>query len=242
LESKQQKLDRLAGRVWTYVVDVRPIIERSGDLPDLPMDRRAKGEWNPPFGDYAHLVVWVNRDASRKLRPLLDELEKHRARYKGYRFDLMLLQARYDSASFVRWLSASNAGPARRKAFWELCVLIARALVAKYGEDVVLSVRPNPSPDEDGGVVLSPSERSDDVVKDPRSISPKWRTITAMDAYRAIVARLERIREENPSMAERDVEIQCSKELHALGHNGSIGRIRDAKTALNAERGKGDAA
>ncbi len=215
-------LNTLAGQIRLYIERVLPQLERAGGFPDSPMDRKSKGTSNPPVGERALLLWWVNRDAATLLNPLLVELGNHDARYAGVSFREMLYLASYDAASFARWQAESAH---RREAFWKMCLLIAVALRAKHGEGVTLEVTANPSSD------------ADDEVSDPREINPRWRTITANDAYWSIVARLERIRLENPGITEAATEVECQKELEALGLSGSIGRIRDAKGFVNKERG-----
>jgi hypothetical protein len=221
------ELNHLAGQVRLYIEKVLPQLERAGGFPDSPMDRKSKGASNPPVGDRALLLWWVNRDASIKLNPLLVELGNHDASYAGQSFREMLHLAAYDSGAFARWQGVSGH---RREAFRKMCLLVALALRAKHGSGVQLHVTPNPRDD------------ADQEVGDPRTVAPRWRAITAEDAYRAIVARLERIRVEHPDATEAAVEVMCQEELEKLGHSGSIGRIRHAKTFVNAERDNGDAA
>lgn len=233
------ELNQLAGQVRTYIEKVLPQLERPGGFPDSPMDRKMKGKSNPVVGDRAMLLWFENLEASSILNPRLEEVRTGRNEYNGIEYRDMLLFSVYDSGGFGRWLSAQEKpyGLSRReklqtmrsKAFWVMCLHIAQVCRIKHGKNLSLSVK------------TSPDMVKYDEVADPRRVAPRWRTIGANDAYRTIVARLERIRMENPGMEEKDVEKLCSKELEELGHSGSIGRIRDAKTYVNAERG-GDAA
>lgn len=218
-------LSRLASQVKRYIEKVLPQLERSGGFPDLPMDRAAKGESNPPVGDMAMLLWWVNRDVGKILNPLLAEMYKGHDFYGPYAFSDLLEFATYDSGAFVRWLSQNPAG---RDAFWSMCMQVAMVAMARHGKDIELHVITSPEIDEAFGEVA-----------DPRRVPPKWRTITAHDAYYSIVARLERIRTQHPGITEAAAEVECQKELEAQGLSGSIGRIRDAKTFVNAQRRMG---
>lgn len=228
------RLNRLAGATRMYIEKVWPLYERSGDLPELPMDRKAKGEWNPPVGEYIHVVMEANREASKYLNPRLEELKRHRVSFKGFEFRDLLSQAAYDSGAFAKSLSI---WPAKNDAFWELCYLVARSLaLEKDDSGEPLDVRK-------GGFWVNPNpDASSEYVGDPRTVRPSWRTITAADAYRWIVSRLEAIRVEYPEADEAACEGILSQRLEKEGHNGSIGRIRHAKTFVNKERSGGDEA
>jgi hypothetical protein len=211
-------LNTLAGQIRLYIEKVLPQLERAGGFPDSPMDRKSKGTSNPPVGEKALRLWWEYRDYATKLNPLLAEMREHRVAHQGYEFREMIDHCVYDSASFGMRL----AGDAKaRYAFWQMCLLLSVALVQDWGEDVKLEVDDAP----------------EDEIADPRKINPRWRTITANDAYWSIVARLERIRMAHPNITEKAAEVECQKELEALGLSGSIGRIRDAKTYVNNERG-----
>lgn len=215
-----ENLNRLAGQIRRYIERVLPQLERAGGFPDSPMDRKSKGASNPPVGEKALRLWWQYRDYGMKLNPLIADLRRHNESIDGYLFTLLLDYATYDSGGFVRWLSVHASG---RRAFWKMCLLLAQKLIDEWGVDVTLEI------DE---------KLDEDEVSDPRKVAPKWRTITATDAYWSIVARLERIRMAHPGITEAACEVECQKELEDLGLSGSIGRIRDAKGFVNRERGE----
>lgn len=216
-------LTTLASQIRRYIEKVLPQLERAGGFPDSPMDRRMKGSSNPPVGETALRLWWSYRDYATKLNPLIADLRQHYISIKGYECSEMLDMAVYDSGAFIRWLSEDSW---RRDAFWGLSLLLAQVLKDHWGPDVTLQV--DNAPDEEE-------------TADPRKVAPKWRTITATDAYYSIVARLARIRMEHPAITEAAAEVECQKELEKLGLSGSIGRIRDAKGFVNKERGEGAA-
>jgi hypothetical protein len=200
-----------------YIERVLPHLERTGGFPDSPMDRDAKGTSNPPVGDRA-LALWsLNRDAGAIFNPLLAELRHGRETAGGYQFRDMFDLAVYDTGAFMRWLSVSQE---RCDAYWKLCVLVAQVARYRHGRDLVVNVH----------------TRVNDDVANPNNVAPKWRTITSRDAYQSIVIRLERIRMAFPGITEAAAEVECQKELEALGFSGSIGRIRDAKEFVKAQR------
>ena len=225
----ERDVNRLAGEVRKYIERVLPQLERTGGFPDSPMDRDAKGESNPPVGERAMLLWYVNRDASRVINPILEELRRGRHAYGGHQYRDMLERATYDSGAFARWLGASNAGPKRRQAFWTMCLHIARVAIIRHGDTLTLDVQASPDATAD-----------DEVVWDTNSVAPKQRRITKVDKYRDVAARCERIRMEHPAATEKAVWKMCSEELEALGRNGSVGMIRVALEYVKSERGDGN--
>lgn len=91
---------------------------------------------------FAFLADEDNRDASRILSPLLEELRKSGASYGGISFRGLLDELLYDPAAIRRWKAARGGrGAKKARALAKMCALIARAIAARYGEERLIHVR-----------------------------------------------------------------------------------------------------
>lgn len=91
---------------------------------------------------FAFLADEDNRDASRILSPLLEELRKSAASYGGISFRELLSEILYDPAAIRRFKAAASKEDARKaRALAKMCALIARAIAARHGKDRLIHVR-----------------------------------------------------------------------------------------------------
>lgn len=127
---------KIADKTARYIEYVWPKLERRGGVPETPMNRKAKGESNPPMGEHAFDVVEANANASRYLRFHLEIFENGNRKAKsGIYFSEILKAARYDVGLIDAWRDGrTEEDRAYRSAFKEVCKAVAKGVLFVRGE------------------------------------------------------------------------------------------------------------
>ncbi len=131
-----ETIRKIAGQTARYIEYVWPKLERRGGVPETPMNRKAKGESNPPMGDHAFDVVEANANASRYLRFHLEVFESGNRKAKnGIYFSEILKTARYNVGLIDAWRDGrTEEDRAYRSAFNEVCKAVAKGVLFVHGE------------------------------------------------------------------------------------------------------------
>lgn len=231
------RLERVAGQVARYIEHVWPKLERSGSIPEVPFDRKAKGESHAPVGDYALLVMGENwgvpgskkRAVFQALRAELDQIESggnNRKSKDGVPFSQILTAIRYDPGVLREWRKEESKGGAQAKdAFWLLCQYVAAILMwhFDYEDDPLeLEVVVNPE-DEQADSPLQVANRE----KSRRNNLKK--THEARDAYKSIYPKWMAFRTLNPEYTTIDaMRLFCAYYENKYKKEMSISKIKRA--------------
>ncbi|WP_273843899.1 hypothetical protein [Rubrobacter calidifluminis] len=101
--------------------------------------QHAKGSSSPPVSAlfFRFLEDEDNRDASRILSPLLQEILKSGASHRGVSFRALLMDIASDPGAMLH----IEHSPRHREALEKMCVLIAHAIASRYGAGRRIHVR-----------------------------------------------------------------------------------------------------
>lgn len=160
--------------VERYVLKVVPKIERTGGIPDLPMDRKRKGESNSPVSGGV-LDIWdANGQASVWINHRIKELEDSRTERRGYSATDLLSAAREDPGSPRNW-----AGQ-KWRAFEDFCELVAYSIMADLGEvRIHIHARAEDEPERAKTHQAYNEERRIDREESLRRIHERWQKTKA---------------------------------------------------------------
>jgi hypothetical protein len=247
---------RNADAISEYLEKIWPKLERTGNMPDLPMERRWKGSSNPPVSAYTlDLMLENSEPIHAKLRSELDAIEAGRNGWRsseGVPFSWLLQNIRYDAGQITTWRAGQTPEDAMNaRGFQELCCYVALVMMWCEGgwAPVELRVRTRLSSNGSAGFAtyLPPPAESTNGhgptrngtatgKEDGRRLAPALRRRTSRDTYRIINADFEALIAENPGMAIGAAEIALSQRLKNEGRNGSVAKIRKARAFVKEER------
>ncbi len=140
---RDKLIRRVARECAIYVEYVWVKLERRGGTSDLPpMNRKAKGESNPPLGEKALQIVEENRTASGYLRFHLDYFESSsRKAENGTFFSEVLKRIRYDAGNLTNWREQkTEEDKAMLETFFEVCDSVAKGVLFVHGEKHIREV------------------------------------------------------------------------------------------------------
>jgi hypothetical protein len=237
-DDRAKRLDAYAGQVMRYVEYVWPKLERTGGVPDVPMDRKAKGESAPPVGDHALRVMGKNggkewdengapltsqvaREVFAMMRAELDVLEGGRNSMKsssGYGFTEVLRAVREDAGRITAWRAGETTeAESKYTALWEACKYVAWVLLyhdprEEGGEPYDLWVKVS---QED----LAARTRRQGAALDREAGRRDQMAKAHHRRYEALLA----IEREHPDMSREAAKVEWSKR-----HDMSVSTIRDS--------------
>lgn len=222
-----KRRNRVAHQVQRYIEHVWPHFERVSSKPELPMDRKAKGETNPPLPESAIALMDANREVSDLIRTDIEAVEASPMSHGGKEFRAIIRDIRYDAGVITNWRAGKSVDDQLKAiAFWKLCQFVADLLVQR-------------DPDLDAGrenlwVVTS---ITDAFTADPRKLGDNTKRRWGKEhSFREIMAHLELVEAEFPEKDRKDCIPILRERLREDGKEVSYWRVRDAAAFVEAER------
>jgi len=121
---------RNAAEIERYLEIVLPKIEPGGGVPEVPMDRKFKGESRPPISDYV-MKLWMSNPHAGRVNAVLKEAVRssEAVELAGRPMWRILSDVLFDHTAIRRWKAR---GGVEEKRFWMLCLLLAQRLADKH--------------------------------------------------------------------------------------------------------------
>jgi hypothetical protein len=122
----EERRDRVAHQVQRYFEHLLARYERGGFDRETPINRKAKGETNPPMPESAIALMDANRPVANLIRPHLERIERSGLAFGGVEFRGLILEIRYDPGAPTKWRTAETEADEKKVvAFWKMCQFIA---------------------------------------------------------------------------------------------------------------------